>query len=81
MIKNKTVGEVIMEQLDLYEMSTIELAVRTHLTRRELDLLLDSELYITSDLSEKLAFIFDTPNYFWLTFNQAEDKVIHMECV
>lgn len=77
MYKGKTIGEIIEEQLYLYEMPTVELSVKTGLNEAETNLLLNSELHITPDLSSRLAELFHTPKSFWLNFNQRNEKVIH----
>lgn len=77
MYEGKKVGTIIKEQLHLYEMPIVELGVRVGLSREETQMLLDSELYITPELSSGLAELFNTPKSFWLNFNQANEKVIH----
>lgn len=77
MYNGKTLKAVIGEQLDLYEMPSVELQVRLKMSSYEFDKLVNGELEITNGIANKLSHAFNTPIEFWYLFNQTEVIELH----
>lgn len=70
---NKELGNIIEEQLYLYEMPTVELSVRLEMTQEETKELMNGKLEVTPNVAHKLENIFNAPARFWLSFNQTKE--------
>jgi plasmid maintenance system antidote protein VapI len=75
---NASLGEIIIDQLYLNEMPTVELSVRLNLSIEETDKLINEELEVTPEIANGLEQVFNAPASFWMGFTRNE-KVFFME--
>lgn len=75
---NRSLGEIIKDQLSLNEMPTVELSVRLKLPIEQTEKLIDEKLDITECLAIGLERVFNIPASFWMGFTR-NNNVLYME--
>lgn len=75
---NRSLGEIIKDQLSLNEMPTVELSVRLNLPIEQTEKLIDEQLDVTEYIATGLERVFNAPASFWMGFTR-NNKVLYME--
>jgi len=77
---NRSLAELIKDQLYLAEMPTVELSVRLNLPVDQTEKLIEDQLEVTPTIAKGLEQIFNAPASFWTRFTQ-NNEVSYMEQV